>query len=218
MLAIFALCVLNYDDFECILWSVVKNLCWNSQKWVISHFKTILHSWEIWQIILNVVEVSSLRISNKQLQRNVRTDDESQKKMQQKCAQDGYCLVFAKCRVTHDNGEECEKKHSISENRIQWSALATILANILSSPNSVHHKKFVTNFLRFLLHEQLVVNTPNIPLSTSEVSRIRNEFEHKCLKICASEVKICQSHFERMLKSHAYAWWSSTKLNSAPSL
>lgn len=146
---IFALCVLNYDDFECILWSVVKNLCWNSQKWVISHFKTILHSWEIWQIILNVVEVSSLRISNKQLQRNVRTDDESQKKMQQKCAQNGYCLVFAKCRVTHDNGEECEKKYSISENRIQWSALATILANILSSPNSVHYKKFVMNFYDF---------------------------------------------------------------------
>lgn len=123
MLAIFALCVLNYDDFECILWSVVKNLCWNSQKWVISHFKTILHSWEIWQIILNVVEVSSLRISNKQLQRNVRTDDESQKKMQQKCAQDGYCLVFAKCRVTHDNGEECEKKIQFLRtgfNEVHW--------------------------------------------------------------------------------------------------
>lgn len=79
-------------------------------------------------------------------------------------------------------------------------------------------QKICYELLRFLLHEQLVVNTPNIPLSTSEVSRIRNEFEHKCLKICASEVKICQSHFERMLKSHAYAWWSSTKLNSAPSL
>lgn len=81
------------------------------------------------------------------------------------------------------------KKNSISENRIQWSALATILANIRSSPNSVHYKKIVMNFLRFLLHEQLVVHTPNIPLNTSEVSRIRNEFEHKCSKICASEVK-----------------------------
>lgn len=50
-------------------------------------------------------------------------------------------------------------------------------------------QKICYELLRFLLHEQLVVNTPNIPLSTSEVSRIRNEFEHKCLKICASEVK-----------------------------